>query len=283
MTAHGHLGAADEPASPTVVGGRAAYAGDDGAAAAELTAALADWQDAGPPASTVRVYAAFAGARVFVPVTARLGEAASDPVTGLLAEKSSELALVTPVSASGATAVAAFTTPASMAAWRADVRPVPVSGRDTCATAVAEGHAAVVVDLGTTAFVVDGAALQALAEGRQPDSPRPEVRLSSGLRVAATESPVGVVARLAAVLGSEPAIEAAYLVDVRSDEAPPALTAGLVLAGAPDAVALTALASRLAARLADELAYRTDLDVAVFSAADAAEAGRITEPVYVSG
>src|SRR5450756_1686370 len=47
MTTHGRLGAADEPASPTVVGGRAAYAGDDGAAAAELTAALADWQDAG--------------------------------------------------------------------------------------------------------------------------------------------------------------------------------------------------------------------------------------------
>jgi len=112
MTTHGHLGAADEPASPTVVGGRAAYAGDDGAAAAELTAALADWQDAGTPASTARVYAAFAGARVFVPVAARLGEAAPDPVTGLLAEKSSELALVTPVSASGATAVAAFTTPA---------------------------------------------------------------------------------------------------------------------------------------------------------------------------
>src|SRR5664280_311340 len=157
MTTHGHFGAADEPASPTVVGGRAAYAGDDGAAAAELTAeltaALADWQDAGTPASTARVYAAFAGARVFVPVAARLGDAAPDPVTGLLAEKSSELALVTPVSASGATAVAAFTTPASMAAWRADVRPVPVSGRDTCATAVAEGHAAVVVDLGTTAFV----------------------------------------------------------------------------------------------------------------------------------
>jgi len=55
------------------------------------------------------------------------------------------------------------------------------------------------------------------------------------------------------------------------------------LAGVPDAVALTALASRLAARLAEELAYRTDLDVAVLSAADAAEAGRITEPVYVSG
>lgn len=275
---------------PTLVGGRADATGDAGTPDPELWAALAAWRVAPTATTTARVYAALLDARLFAPVTARLEETGTDPGTGLAVEKRSSTVLVTPVSAAGATAVAVFTSVPAMSAWRADVRPVPVSGRDACAVALAQGHTAVVVDLGSVTFVVDGAELEALGGGRVPDSGAPvsaavpTARLANGWLIEPGEPPAGLAARLTAVLGGEPAIHVAYVFGVRrEDGAEPALTAGLVLAGVPDEAELAALATRLATHLAEELAYRTDLDVTVLTPADAERVETVMPPIYTAG
>ena len=140
---------------------------DDGRADQALRTALSGWWGRPDPRAAVVVTVALVDARVFVPVVAAATGLRDGP-HGLRAEAGTEMSLVTLVGASGATAVAAFTDAAAMAAWRTDVRPVAVPGPVACATALSEGHAALVLDVAGPAFVVDGVALDALARGEVP-------------------------------------------------------------------------------------------------------------------
>jgi type III secretion system (T3SS) SseB-like protein len=139
------------------------FAGDDGAAPPELTAALAAWQR--DPSAYPEALAALQRARVLVPVIALLGEVELDE-SGLAREKDSDMATVLVQGADGRLALLAFTGTAELAAWNPQARPVPVTSRVAAQSALQDGAAALVVDLaGPVRFVVEGEDLRGLAEG----------------------------------------------------------------------------------------------------------------------
>ncbi|ABD12540.1 hypothetical protein ThrDRAFT_03414 [Frankia casuarinae] len=112
--------------------------GDDGRADESLTRALA-----ANPVDPAVLTAALRQARVFVGVEARL--TAADAVTG--ADKTSEMALTTLRTPSGATALPIFSSVSALTAWRSSARPVPVAAVDACTEAVRLGLGAVVIDV----------------------------------------------------------------------------------------------------------------------------------------
>jgi hypothetical protein len=130
---------------------------DSGAADPALAAALTSWTSEPSVRTTDDVYAALARARLLVPVAAARS-----------AGKTTEMSLVTLVGEDGRIALVAFSSLAQMQAWRVDVRPVPVTTASACASALAEGHAAVLIDVAGAAFVIEGDALVALAQRRLP-------------------------------------------------------------------------------------------------------------------
>jgi hypothetical protein len=92
--------------------------------------------------------------RLLVPVVAM-------PVEG----SEAEMAVPALVHADGARALPVFSSYDALRAWRADARPVPMSGARVFAGAAAEGYAAVVVDLaGPAAHAIDDEDLEHLAE-----------------------------------------------------------------------------------------------------------------------
>ncbi|WP_055752255.1 SseB family protein [Frankia sp. AvcI1] len=116
--------------------------GDDGAADEALVRVLA----AGGPTGRVdpaALTAALRRARVFVAIEAMLTSA--DATTG--ADKTSEMALATLRTPSGATALPIFSSVATLAAWRGAARPVPVAAPDAWAEAVRLGLDSVVIDV----------------------------------------------------------------------------------------------------------------------------------------
>lgn len=247
--------------------------GDVGEADPALEAALTAWADAGTAPAQARVYAAMPAARLFVPVVATLVEAETSEATGLRGEKSSEMSVVTLVAPSGATALPAFTSTASMRRWRLDARPVPVSGREACLAALDGGHAAVVVEPGAARFPVEGPALTALAEGWVPAAGQGAAgrlasrRVGEGLRLVAAAEPLPreVEEALAAALRGEREVGEAYLLDAAVGDEPPVRTVGVVLRHDVTPDALAALAARLQCALGPGPAAA--LDLAVLSAA----------------
>jgi hypothetical protein len=128
-----------------------AFPDDDGLTDPLLVGALGD---------DLAVLEAIADARVFVPIIALLGEV---PTEG---DKNAEMAAVLMTGADGRTALLAFTSVATMAAWDPQARPVPVLGRDAARAAVDEGAAALLLDLGSPSFsVVETADVEHLAAG----------------------------------------------------------------------------------------------------------------------
>ncbi len=139
------------------------FAGDDGGADPVLRAALAAYAD--DPGRHLDVFAALQGARVLVPVVAVLGEAEADDA-GLRRDKSSDMATALLTGRDGRQALLAFTGLESLAAWRADARPVPVGAALAARSALQEGAAALVLDVaGPTTYAVEGDLLQGLARG----------------------------------------------------------------------------------------------------------------------
>ena len=181
----------------------------------------------------VAVVAALAGARVFAPIVALVGEAA-------------EMALVTVTGGDGRRALPVFSSPDALARWRADARPVPVQARRAALSAVAEGCELLLVDpAGPASYLVRRPALWALGQGVAwtPSYVDPQVAAAVGTACAAEGLPwrlePGAPAELRIILG---------------------LAAGL------DAGAVQAVVARLAGRLAadDLVAARVDsLDVRV--------------------
>jgi hypothetical protein len=137
------------------------FAGDEGAADPALAAALATF--AADRGRHLEVFLALQSARLLVPVLAVPGEVEVDD-GGLATEKTSDMATVLVTGRDGRQAMLGFTSVATLAAWRADARPVPVAAPVVALSALEAEAAALVVDLaGPTTYVVEGDLLEGLA------------------------------------------------------------------------------------------------------------------------
>ena len=142
------------------------FAGDDGSGDAELRAALAAY--AVDPGRQVDVLTALPHARLLVPVVAVLGEVDVDE-SGLAHEKTSDMATALLTGRDGRQALLAFTGLDSLATWREDARPVPVTTAVAAASAIQAGADALLLDVaGPTTYAVEGEVLEALARGWTP-------------------------------------------------------------------------------------------------------------------
>ncbi len=141
------------------------FAGDDGSADPSLANALASYD--GGSADRAQVLAALTRARLLVPVVALLGEVEHDD-QGLAREKTSDMAAVLITRPDGRRGLLAFTGTATLRAWDAEARPVPVSAATAALAAVQQEADALVVDLaGPVRFAVEGDDLRGLAAGWQ--------------------------------------------------------------------------------------------------------------------
>jgi hypothetical protein len=235
------------------------FAGDHGAADPALAAALTryaalasaggdgdhgdgDHDDGDHEADAeAAVLSALSGARLLVAVVAVAADLGStgdepDPGTG---EKGTDMALVTLSAPDGARALPAFTSVAALRAWDPRARPVPVETRRACLAALAEGAETVLVDP-PQAYVLTGAALHALAEGRLPLPPERDPEVAAAVRAAVAGEPV--LARVGRYAGRD------------AD-----LTVALVLAEGAVAEAVREAADRVAARLSEDPVIRDRL------------------------
>jgi hypothetical protein len=118
-----------------------------------------------------------------------LTEAEQGGPRGLRRDKSSEMALPTLIGADGRAALPAFTCMDSLARWRPDARPVPVSAAQVWQTGAQEASAVVVDVAGPVPFAVDGARLAALAEGRPAPEPHDDPDVMALVRGLVTAEP----------------------------------------------------------------------------------------------
>ncbi|MGH3387016.1 MAG: SseB family protein [Nocardioidaceae bacterium] len=138
------------------------FAGDDGSADPTLRAALAAATDGGP---TEPALAALLRARLLVPVVAVVGEVEYD-ANGLARDKSADLAAVLMTGRDGRQALLAFTGQDALTGWDPQARPVPVTTRTAAQAALAEGAAALLVDVaGPAMFVIEDDDLRRVAAG----------------------------------------------------------------------------------------------------------------------
>ena len=85
------------------------------------------------------------------------------PVVAVPSSGEAEMAVATLVNADGLRALPVFTSITSLAMWRADARPVPMSGARVIAASVAEGYDGIVVDVaGPVTFTVQAEELPRL-------------------------------------------------------------------------------------------------------------------------
>jgi len=230
---------------------------DTGEPDAQLAAALAAWEQDPTPAARAEALAALVGSRVFAAITAASTAEHVEPGTGLRAESSAEMALLTLVGSSGGRAVPLFLDAGGAVGFRPGARPVALPAPDACAAALQDGAVAVLVDPAAAALVVSGAELGELAAGRVPIA---RTALSSHRTTAALGTPVEVdpalVTALTGALRPEPVLAARLLAG------PDGLVLGLVPAGDLGPAGLAALAARVLPRLAGALPA-AGLDVAV--------------------
>ena len=139
------------------------FAGDDGSAPADLTAALVAY--AADPSTYAEALAVLQRSRVLVPVVAVLGEVEVDEA-GLAHDKTSDMATVLMQGRDGRLALLAFTGTEALRIWDPEARPVPVATALAAQSALQDGAAALVVDIaGPISFVVEGDDLEGLARG----------------------------------------------------------------------------------------------------------------------
>lgn len=228
---------------------------ETGLADPRLAAALAAHARAPGPRARAEVLAALAGARVFVAIRASSTAEHRDVGTGLRAESSAEMALLSLVGSAGGRAVPLFLDAAGPVAFREGARPVPLPAPEACGAALTDGAVAVLLDPPGAALAIAGEELRALAAGRVPIG---GTGLSS-LRTATTLTAPGhvddaLVAALAQALRGED-VRAATLL-----QGPDGLVLGIV--AELDPAALAALATRVLPRVRPVLPPG-GLDVAV--------------------
>jgi hypothetical protein len=117
------------------------------------------------------VVSALCAVRVFVPVVALLGDVPTgtdNPPQAGGAPKADHMAAVFMTGADGRQALLAFSSVATMTAWNADARPVPLWGRDAARAALDEDASALLLDLAAPTFtVVETADVEHLAAGHR--------------------------------------------------------------------------------------------------------------------
>jgi hypothetical protein len=228
--------------------------GDSGAADARLAAALGAWRAEPSAGAAAQVLAALTGARVLAAITATSTAEHVEEGTGLRAESSAEMALLTLVRGEER-ALPVFTSIEALRRWRLDARPVVVPGEAVALAALEQGATTVLLDL---VFAVDGADLQALAQGYLPvaGSTLATRRTSGEIVAPATPPSRDLLVALAQALALEPVSEARLL------EGPDGPVLGVVPDRALTPVELAELARRLVARLGDRLPA-AGLDLAV--------------------
>ena len=185
---------------------------DSGLADPRLAAALAAHTASGTAATRAEALAAVAGARLFAAVTATSTAEHVDAGTGLRAESTAEMALLTLVGSAGGRAVPLFLDAGTAVAFRPGARPVPLPGPEACAAALEDGAVAVLIDPPGAALVVTGADLRELAEGRVPvaGAPLSTARTATAL-TAPTAVDADVLRALADALRDEPVSAARVL------------------------------------------------------------------------
>lgn len=229
---------------------------DTGEADPRLAAALAAYDDS--PAARAETLAALSGARVFVAVTATSTAEHREAGTGLRAESSAEMALVSLVASDGDRAVPAFADTAALRRWRLDVRPVAVTPAYLAQAALDDAAEAVLLDPGGAGVVLRRDDLAALAAGYVPvpGAPLAARRTTAGLTAPAMSPHPELVAALAVAVRPEK-LRAARLLDGPG---------GPVLGIAPrvqlDPAGLASLAQRVRGRLGPALPA-AGLDLAV--------------------
>lgn len=183
------------------------FAGDTGAADPALAAALAGHAAGTVPARDV--VAALATARLLVPVVAVLGDEHPTPA-GLRADLGADMAIVTVTGPDGVRGLPVFSATATLAAWDADARPVPVEAARAALSAVAEGCERLLLDpAGPHPFTVRRPALWAVGQGRpwlpSPDDPQVAAAVARAAAtvdgVVGTRCEPGESAELRVVLG----------------------------------------------------------------------------------
>ena len=216
---------------------------DTGLADPRLAAALLAYVARGTPAARAEALAAVAGARLFAAVTAVSTAEHVEAGTGLRAESTAEMALLTLVGSAGGRAVPLFLDAGAAVAFRPGARPVPLPGPEACAAALEDGAVAVLVDPPGAALVVTGADLRELAGGRVPVAGAP---LSTASTTTALTPPADVdaalLSALAEALSDEPVRTARLLAG------PDGPVLGVVADGSLTPGQLAALAARVLPR-----------------------------------
>ena len=228
---------------------------EDGTADARLAAALTAHAAAPTVAARTEVVAALAGARVFVAITATSTAEHVERGTGLRAESSAVMALLSLVGSAGGRAVPLFLDAGTAVAFRAGARPVPLPAPEACGAALDDGAVAVLLDPGGAALAVSGDELTELAGGRVAIT---GTGLSSRRTTAGLTAPKGHHPRLTAALGR--ALRREPVDGARLLQGPDGLVLGVV--ADLDAAGLAALAGRVLQQVRSVLPER-GLDVAV--------------------
>lgn len=229
---------------------------DTGEADPRLAAALMAYDGSAP--TRAEAMAALAGARVFVAITATSTAEHVEAGTGLRAESSAEMALVSVVASDGERALPAFADLSSMKRWRLDVRPVPVAASYLSRAALDDGADAVVVDPAGAALVLRRPELEALAAGYVPVAGTSLAALQTSTALTEPTSPAdpALLGALAQALAPE-RLKAARLLD-----GPQGPVLGIAPRRPLAPAALAALAQRVLTRLGPALP-REGLDLAV--------------------
>lgn len=221
---------------------------DDGLADPDLAAALSAWSAGASPGLQAQVLAALCSARVFVAVTATSTAEHVDPVTGLPAESSAEMAVLTILGSAGGRALPVFLDAAGPIAFRPGARPVPLPGPEACAAALQDGAVAVLVDPAGAGFVLTGAGLGDVAAGRVPIAGTAlSTRRSAAVLTVPDRVEPELLSAVAAALRDEPVRAARMLAG------PDGPVLGVVPDRPLDPARLAALAARVLPRLAHVL------------------------------
>lgn len=139
------------------------HANDDGSADSALIESLNKFRVG--EASVHAVLDALAGARLLVPLVAKLEESEIGE-NGLQVDKSAELSIVTVQAPDGQLAMPVFSSVSAMNAWNPKARPVPNNLRTIALAAASEGNTRVVLDpMSETEFVIRRPLISALAQG----------------------------------------------------------------------------------------------------------------------
>jgi hypothetical protein len=171
-------------------------AGDDGSADPALLAALNGFL-AGT-ALPEHVVAAFAAARLLIPLLAHAGEVGTAP-DGHLVDKTQELSIVTVAGPDGRKVLPAFTSVETLSAWDPQARPVPAAGPRVALAAASEQTELIVIDPASpTEFVLRRPAVYALATGTTWVSPQRDPAVAEAFERALDAEPAALRVELVA-------------------------------------------------------------------------------------